>query len=117
MKFQIDSKSIQDEVIQIQSRSMSDPPLYDIDFKNKMARVRTSLKELDFGPLNFSSIFMITCPDFGPLFNSSNFRFWSKFKVRRFQIKSEILSIEKWSKIGYGHVIINIEEKNGTDQN
>ena len=37
MNFQIDSKSIADDVIQIQSRSMSDPPLSDIDFKNKMA--------------------------------------------------------------------------------
>ena len=28
--FQIDSKSIEDDVIQIQIRSISDPPLYDI---------------------------------------------------------------------------------------
>jgi len=35
--FQIDSKSIEDAVIQIQSRSMSDPTLSDNDFKNKMA--------------------------------------------------------------------------------
>jgi len=33
----MDSKSIEDEVIQIQSRSVPDPPLSDIDFKNKMA--------------------------------------------------------------------------------
>ena len=39
MNFQIDSKSIEDDDIQIQSRSMSDPILYDIDFKNKMAWV------------------------------------------------------------------------------
>ena len=30
-------KSIKDDIVQIQSRSMSDPPLSDIDFKNKMA--------------------------------------------------------------------------------
>ena len=33
-KFQIDSKLIGDEFIQILSRSMSDPPLSDTDFKN-----------------------------------------------------------------------------------
>ena len=33
MNFQMDSKLIEDVVIQIQSRSMSDPPLSDIDFK------------------------------------------------------------------------------------
>ena len=37
--FWIDSKLIEDDVIQIQCRSMSDPPLSDIDFKNKMAWV------------------------------------------------------------------------------
>ena len=41
IKFWMDSKSIEDEVIQIQSRSMSDPPLSDIDFENRMAWVRT----------------------------------------------------------------------------
>ena len=35
-----------DDPIQIQSRSMSDPTLSDIDFKNKMAFVRTTLKSL-----------------------------------------------------------------------
>ena len=44
MSFWIDSKSIEDYVIQIQSRSMSDPTLSDIDFKNKMAWVWTTLK-------------------------------------------------------------------------
>ena len=39
LNFWIDSKSIEDEDIQIQSRSMSDPPLTDIDFKYKMAWV------------------------------------------------------------------------------
>ena len=42
----MDSKSI--DVIQIQSRSMSDPPLSDIDFKNKMAWVWTTLKRTTF---------------------------------------------------------------------
>ena len=39
LNFQIDSKLIGDGVIQIQSRSMSDPTLSDIDFKNKTAWV------------------------------------------------------------------------------
>ena len=34
MNFLIDLKLIEDDVIGIQSRSMSDPPLSDIDFKN-----------------------------------------------------------------------------------
>ena len=42
----MDSKSI--DVIQIQARSMSDPPLSDIDFKNKMAWVWTTLKRTTF---------------------------------------------------------------------
>ena len=44
MNFQIDSKSIKVNVIQIQSRSLSDSPRSDIDFKNKMAWVWTTLK-------------------------------------------------------------------------
>ena len=36
MIFLIDPKLVEDGVIQIQSRSMSDPPLSDIDFKNKI---------------------------------------------------------------------------------
>ena len=44
MNFEIDSRSIKDDLIQIQSRSLSDPPLSDIDFKNKMAWVWTTLK-------------------------------------------------------------------------
>ena len=39
----IDSTSIKGEVIEIQSRSMSDPTLSDIDLKDKMAWV---LREL-----------------------------------------------------------------------
>ena len=35
----IESKSIEDDVIQIQSRSMLDPTLSDIEFNNKMAWV------------------------------------------------------------------------------
>ena len=37
MNFQINIKSIEDDVIQIQSRSMSDSTLSDIALKNKMA--------------------------------------------------------------------------------
>ena len=40
----IASKSIEHDVIEIQSRSMSDPSFSDIDFKNKMAWVWTTLK-------------------------------------------------------------------------
>ena len=39
MNFWIDSKSIEDDVIQIQSRYMSDPTLCDIDFKNKTLQI------------------------------------------------------------------------------
>ena len=42
-KFKIDSKSTEDDVIQIQGRSMSDPPLSDIDLQNKMSLVSTTL--------------------------------------------------------------------------
>ena len=44
----IESKLIEDGVIQIQSRSMSDPSLSDIDFKNEMAWVSTTLKNEEF---------------------------------------------------------------------
>ena len=44
MNFQIDSKSIEDDDICIQSRSLPDPTVSDIDFKNKMALVWTTLK-------------------------------------------------------------------------
>ena len=37
LNFLIVSKSIEDDVIEIQSRSMSDPTLFDIDSENKMA--------------------------------------------------------------------------------
>ena len=41
------SKLIEDGVIYIQSRSMSDPPLSDIDIKHKMAWVWTTLKNCE----------------------------------------------------------------------
>ena len=44
MNFLIDSKSIEDNVIEIQSRAMSDPIFPDFDLKNKMAWVWTALK-------------------------------------------------------------------------
>ena len=44
MNFKIDSKSIQNDDVQIQSRSMSDPPLSDIDYEFKTACVWTTLK-------------------------------------------------------------------------
>ena len=43
MNFQIDSKLTDEYVNQIQSRSMSDPTFSDIDFKNKMVWVWTTL--------------------------------------------------------------------------
>ena len=39
MNFSNDSKSIEEDVIQIQSRYMSEATLSDIDFKNKMALI------------------------------------------------------------------------------
>ena len=39
LNFLIDSKSIEDDIIEIQSRSMSDPTFSDIDFKTEMAWV------------------------------------------------------------------------------
>ena len=42
--FQIDPKSVEDDVIQIQSRSMSDPTQSDIDFINKMTCLWTTQK-------------------------------------------------------------------------
>ena len=56
--FSIDSKSIEDEVIQ--SRSMSDPPLSEFDFKNKMAWVWTTLK-YDFFRCCFIETYIETC--------------------------------------------------------
>ena len=47
MNFQIDPKSTEDQVLKIQSRAKSDPPLSDIDFKTKMAWVWTTLKVFD----------------------------------------------------------------------
>ena len=47
MSFLIDYKSIEDDVIHIQSRSMSDPIFSDIDFKIKMAWIWTTLKFYD----------------------------------------------------------------------
>ena len=55
MNFYIDSKSIADVVIQIQSRSMSDPTLSDIDFKNKMAWVWIILKNYTIVFMGFSA--------------------------------------------------------------
>ena len=46
MNFEIDSRSIKDDLIQIQSRSLSDPPLFEIYFKNKIAWVWTNLNIL-----------------------------------------------------------------------
>ena len=54
----INSKSIKYDVIEIQSLSMSDPTLSDMDFKNKMAWVRTTLKMIQLiQPLN---LFMVS---------------------------------------------------------
>ena len=46
MNFLVDSKSIEDDVIQIQSRSTSDPSVSDNIFKSKMTWVWISLKIL-----------------------------------------------------------------------
>jgi len=46
--FQIDSETIEDDIIP--SPTMSDPPLSDIDFRNKMAWVWTTLKFFDREP-------------------------------------------------------------------
>ena len=51
-----DSKSIEGEIIQIQSRPMSDPPLSDIDFKNKMVLVWTTLKNIVHFNILFGSL-------------------------------------------------------------
>ena len=42
-EFSIDFKSVRKFIVQFQSRCMSDPPFSDIDFKNKMAWVWTTL--------------------------------------------------------------------------
>ena len=55
--FKIGFKSIEDDVIQIQSRSMSDPPLSDIDLKNKMSGL--PLNEIVNFKLNF--IYPLDC--------------------------------------------------------
>jgi len=39
MNLKIGSKSIEDDIIQIQNRYLSDPLLSDVDFKNKMVLV------------------------------------------------------------------------------
>ena len=44
VNFWIDSKSIDDDLIEIQSRSMSDPSLSDNDFKSQMALVLTTIR-------------------------------------------------------------------------
>ena len=63
--FQIDSKSIWDDEIQIQGRYRSDPTLSDIDFKNKMAsKVSTSLNEiLIFQTFRQGHFFMLVIRD------------------------------------------------------
>ena len=48
MNFWIDPKSIEDGIIEIQSHSMPDPLLSDIDFKNEMAWVWTTLHRFNF---------------------------------------------------------------------
>jgi len=53
MNFQNDSKSIENDVIPIQNRSMSDPSLADIDFSIKMACVQTTLEALKSYVLKF----------------------------------------------------------------
>jgi len=47
MKVTMTFNSIEDDVIQIQSFSMSDPPLSDTDFENRMAWVRTTLENFN----------------------------------------------------------------------
>ena len=44
LNFLIDSKASEGDVVQF-NRSMSDPPLSDIDFKSKMTLIRTTLKQ------------------------------------------------------------------------
>ena len=46
-------------VIQIQSRSMSDPTLSDIDFKNRMAWVWTTLKPYQIITSIISSLYVL----------------------------------------------------------
>ena len=55
----IDSKSIEYDVIEIQSRSMSDPTFSDIDFKNKMAWVWTTLKDTLVSDFWFSNLWFL----------------------------------------------------------
>ena len=60
-----------------------------------------------FGPLNFSSKFMITwvTSNFGSLFNSSKSRFWSRFLLRiEIGPKWKIRIFESWTEIGVGHM-------------
>ena len=53
----MNSKSIEDDVIQILSRTMSDPSLSDIDLKNKMAWAYTTLKTYALKPGSPTRIF------------------------------------------------------------
>ena len=83
-------------------------------FEGVHSHVMGLLRKSDFGPFNFLfEIFdHVSKSVFGPLFNSSNFRFCSRFLLRiEIGAKLEIRSIEKWSKIGFGHVIIIFEEE------
>ena len=67
--FLIDYKSIEDDTILIDSRFMSDPPLSDIDFKNKMGWVTqlgSGLPLINYnGPLrtNFSNLDIFVVDD------------------------------------------------------
>ena len=92
MNFWIDSKSIQDEVIQIKSLSMSDPPLSVIDIKNKMAWVWTTLKITTFldyrKKMKLSSLILSICSittDGAPGKSSKNFQ--KMFQVNFLPVK------------------------------
>ena len=67
------------------------------------SHVMDFLQESDFGPPNFSSKFMITCSNL-ILVHFTTFRIVIGPKL-------EIQNIEKWTKIRFGHVILNFEEK------
>ena len=72
------------------------------------------LRKYNFDPLNFSSKFMITCTN--PILvhflilRISDFDLDSYFE---YGPKSEIRTIEKWTKIEFEHVIINFDHFSG----
>ena len=83
MNFQIDLKSTEEYVNQIQSRSMSDPTLSDIDFKNKMVLVWTTLNiELETQIFAFrkNGKILIAVPT---ITETSNKRRMSELKTRK----------------------------------